>query len=57
MECKDVMEMYNPDVWPVGAFVRRFYESRHKANVIGSNSAALGGQMRGTLSTQGTEAH
>ena len=25
-ECKDVKDMYNPDVWPEGVFVRRYYE-------------------------------
>ena len=27
-ECKEVGEMYDPQLWPEGTFVRRFYESR-----------------------------
>ncbi|RXN38507.1 hypothetical protein ROHU_001042 [Labeo rohita] len=27
-ECKEVDEMYNPELWPEGTFVRRFYEAR-----------------------------
>lgn len=28
MECKEVDEMYEPQLWPEGIFVRRFYEAR-----------------------------
>lgn len=31
-ECNDVKEMYDPDVWPEGALVRRFYEPRRVGN-------------------------
>lgn len=31
-ECKDVKEMYDPELWPEGALVRRFYEPRHVGN-------------------------
>lgn len=42
-ECDDVREMYDPDLWPEGAFVRRFYKVRKskgatedvKADVLG----------------------
>ena len=27
-ECKDVRDMYAPDLWPEGALVRRYYEPR-----------------------------
>ncbi|XP_065136242.1 uncharacterized protein [Paramisgurnus dabryanus] len=27
-ECNDIAVMYNPDLWPVGAYVRRYYEMR-----------------------------
>lgn len=27
-ECHEVREMYNPELWPDGAFVRRYYEPR-----------------------------
>lgn len=27
-ECQEVREMYNPELWPDGAFVRRYYEPR-----------------------------
>ena len=38
-ECKDVGDMYDPELWPEGAYVRRFYEPR-KAGVI-ANAATL----------------
>lgn len=27
-ECNEVTEMYDPALWPEGAFVRRFYQMR-----------------------------
>lgn len=36
-ECNDVAEMYKPDIWPVGAYVRRFFEPRNRAGATGSN--------------------
>lgn len=42
-ECNEAGEMYNQELWPEGAFVRRCYELC-KAGVIGSNTAlAVGG--------------
>ena len=38
-ECQDAGDMYNPEHWPEGAYVRRFYEPR-TAGVIGSNAGA-----------------
>ncbi len=35
-ECKEVNEMYNPDLWPDGALVQRYYEPR-KAVIFGQN--------------------
>lgn len=29
-ECKEVAEMYDPDLWPTGSFVRRYYEARQR---------------------------
>lgn len=51
-ECKDVVEMYNPDIWPVGTYVRRFYEPRSRA--VGSNRAGVGAQMSGAPLACGT---
>lgn len=28
MECEDVSEVYNPELWPEGSLVRRYYEPR-----------------------------
>lgn len=28
-ECKEVAEMYDPQLWPAGSFVRRYYEACH----------------------------
>lgn len=38
-ECKEIGDMYNPELWPEGTYVRRFYEPR-KAGIIG-NAATL----------------
>lgn len=32
-ECKEVEEMYNPELWPEGTFVRRFYETRKSKSI------------------------
>lgn len=32
-ECKEVDEMYNPELWPEGTFVRRFYEARKPKSI------------------------
>lgn len=34
-ECKEVGEMYNPELWPEGTFVRRFYEARKPKSSVG----------------------
>lgn len=34
-ECNEVGEMYNPQVWPEGIFVRRFYEARNSRATAG----------------------
>lgn len=43
VECSEVAEMYNPELWPEGSVVRRYYEPR-KAGVTGINviSSTLG---------------
>lgn len=51
------MEMYNPVIWPMGAYVRRFYEQRSRTGVTGSNSAALDGQSSGASLACSTEAN
>lgn len=33
-ECNDVSEMYNPELWPEGALVRRYYEPRKVPTVV-----------------------
>lgn len=33
-ECNDVGEMYNPELWPEGALVRRYYEPRKPGTVV-----------------------
>lgn len=38
-ECKDVGDMYNPELWPEGAYVRRYYEPR-RAGTVGANFKA-----------------
>ncbi len=43
-ECNEVSEMYDPQLWPEGAFVRRYYEPR-RVGVIGSNSAPVVGEI------------
>ena len=37
-ECDEVAEMYNPELWPEGSLVRRYYEPR-KVGVIGAGAA------------------
>lgn len=43
-ECKDVGDMYNPELWPEGAYVRRFYEPR-KVGVIANAATLSAGDM------------
>lgn len=43
-ECNELGEMYNPELWPEGAFVRRYYEPR-RAGAIESNTALAAGEM------------
>lgn len=39
----EVDTMYNPELWPEGTFVRRFYEPRK--GTVGANATAFG-EMR-----------
>ncbi|KAJ8389659.1 hypothetical protein AAFF_G00115350 [Aldrovandia affinis] len=41
-ECNDVAEMYDPQLWPAGSFVRRFYEPRRPRGAIGGPSGPEG---------------
>lgn len=34
--------MYNPELWPEGAFVRRFYEPRKAGGLSGANINTTG---------------
>lgn len=38
-ECNDVVELYDPQLWPAGSFVRRYYEPRRPSGVDGGPSA------------------
>lgn len=43
-ECKGVGVMYNPELWPEGTLVRRYYESRKTAastNAVPSTGGTL----------------
>lgn len=42
-ECDEVNEMYDSELWPEGALVRRYYEPRRA--VIGSSSAPAAGRL------------
>lgn len=42
-ECNEVSEMYDPQLWPEGAFVRRYYEPR-RVSATGSNSVPVDGE-------------
>lgn len=46
-ECNEVSEMYQPQIWPDGALVRRFYEPRREGRPVELNSvASTSGEMR-----------
>ncbi|CAM4518873.1 unnamed protein product [Leuciscus chuanchicus] len=53
-KCNDVVEMYKPEIWLVGAYVRRFYEQRSRSGVAGANRAGLA--VTGASSAHATEA-
>lgn len=35
-ECSDVACMYDPDLWPAGTYVRRYYEARRAGGMHGN---------------------
>ncbi len=37
VECSDIAKMYNPELWPEGSIVWRYYEP-HKAGVMGAST-------------------
>lgn len=39
-ECKEVAEMYAPQLWPEGTYVRRFYENRKPRAAVGTGIKA-----------------
>lgn len=47
-ECNEVAEMYAPELWPAGVFVRRYYEQRKDKQAIATGSLA---PVSGTCST------
>lgn len=38
-ECNDVAEIYDPQLWPAGSFVRCYYEPRHPRGADGGPAA------------------
>lgn len=46
-ECKDVGEMYEPELWPEGIFVRRFYEARKTRATTGPVELKIPASMSG----------
>lgn len=40
-ECKEVAEMYDPQLWPAGSFVRRYYEARQRKTLGATVPEAL----------------
>lgn len=48
-ECKDIGDIYNPELWPEGTYVRRFYEPRK--NGITDNVATSAAGATGALAT------
>ena len=39
-ECNEVDEMYDPQIWPAGVYIRRYFEARRPK--VNSDSAAPG---------------
>lgn len=39
-ECNDIAVMYNPDLWPVGAYIRQYYEMRQPRSMHQQHSCA-----------------
>ena len=48
-ECKVVSEMYNPELWPEGSVIRRYYEPRMKGSSALSVNAAVAAGSRATV--------
>ena len=38
-ECDNIADMYSPELWPEGAFVRRYYEPRKAVAVLSGSNA------------------
>lgn len=42
-ECNETAEMYDPQLWPAGTYVRRYYEARRPSGTLGSGGGGAGG--------------
>lgn len=51
-ECHDVGEMYNPELWPDGAFGRRYYELRRAGATV--TNAVLAAELRSASAGTGS---
>ena len=45
-ECNSVEEMYDPDLWPTGCFVRRYYEPRQPRSAAAGGTGGAEGNRR-----------
>jgi len=41
-ECEDPKVMYDPQVWPTGTYIRRFYEPRKHSRATPTNQDVVG---------------
>ncbi len=39
-ECEDPKVMYDPEIWPTGAYIRRYYEPRRQRGTIPTDQGA-----------------
>lgn len=42
-KCNEVSEMYNPDLWPEGSVVRRYYKPRKAEEMVASGAGSIRG--------------
>ena len=48
-ECNNIEEMYDPDLWPTGSFVRRYYEPRRPRIVDAGETVGAEGNPRSPI--------
>lgn len=46
-ECNEIADMYDPQLWPAGIYVRRYFEARKPR--VNSDGTALGSEGGGDL--------